>query len=191
LDRLNYLNINIQQKLKKMKVILYMAISADGFIARKNGDEDFLSHENWEKFCELANKYKNFIVGRKTYEAVKTWKDGYGFDNLNVEKIIISQNASYSLDRSYTLATSPQDALVKLEEKGFSEVLLTGGSSLNTAFAKDGLINEIILNIEPVFIGTGIPLFSLDEFELLTELVSVSRSNTGIVTLHYKVKLDN
>ena len=174
-----------------MKVTLYMAISADGFIARKNGDEDFLSHENWNKFCELANVYKNFIVGRKTYEAVKNWEDGYGFDDLNVEKIIISQNTSYTLDSSYTLAVSPQDALAKLKEKGFNEVLLTGGSSLNTAFAKAGLINEIILNIEPVFIGNGIPLFSLDEFELPTELVTISRNNTGIVTLHYKVKLDS
>lgn len=171
-----------------MKVTLYMAISANGFIARKNGDEDFLSHENWNKFCDLANKYKSFIVGRKTYEAVKNWKDGYGFDDLNVEKVVVSQDASYVLDAFYTLATSPQDALEKLIEKGFQETLLTGGSALNTAFAKAGLIDEIILNVEPVIIGKGIPLFSLDEFELPTELVDISRSQAGIVTLHYKVK---
>ena len=38
-----------------MKVILYMAMSLNGYIARENGDEDFLSHENWNTFCELAN----------------------------------------------------------------------------------------------------------------------------------------
>lgn len=171
-----------------MKVTLYMAISANGFIARENGDEDFLSHENWNKFCGLANTYKNFIVGRKTYEAVKNWKDGYGFDDLNVEKVVISQDASYVLDASYTLATSPQDALAKLKEKGFQETLLTGGSALNTAFAKAGLIDEIILNIEPVIVGKGIPLFSPDEFELPIELVATSKSDAGIVTVHYKVK---
>jgi dihydrofolate reductase len=165
-----------------------MAISANGFVARENGDEDFLSHENWDKFCELANKYRNFIVGRKTYEAVKNWKDGYNFDDLKVEKIVISQNPSYALNDSYILATSPQDAITKLAEKGFEETLLTGGSALNTAFAKAGLIDEIILNIEPIVIGNGIPIFSSDEFDLSTELVTTSKSDTGIVTLYYKVK---
>lgn len=165
-----------------------MAVSANGLIARENGDEDFLSHENWNKFCDLANKHKNFIVGRKTYEAVKNWKDGYGFDDIDVEKVVVSRDSSYSLDGSYALASSPQDALAKLVEKGFRETLLTGGSALNTAFAKEGLINEIILNVEPVIIGKGIPLFSLEEFELSTTLVSTSKSDAGIVTLHYKVK---
>ncbi len=165
-----------------------MAISANGLIARENGNEDFLSHANWNKFCDLANTHKNFIVGRKTYEAVKNWKDGYSFDDLNVEKVVVSQDASYVLDVSYTLATSPQDALVKLAEKGFQETLLTGGSALNTAFAKAGLIDEIILNVEPIIIGRGISLFSSDEFELPTELMDTSKSAAGIVTLHYKVK---
>jgi len=167
---------------------MYMAISANGFIATDNGDEDFLSHENWQKFCELANKYKNFVVGRKTYEAVKNWEDGYGFDDLTVEKIVVSQDASYNIDKAYILASSPQDALARLKEKGLREVLLVGGSSLNTAFAKEGLLNEIILNIEPVVIGKGIPLFSSDNFELPTELISVEKSATGIITIHYKVK---
>lgn len=167
---------------------MYMAISANGLIARENGDEDFLSHENWNKFCNLANTYKNFIVGRKTYEAVKNWKDGYGFDDLDVEKVVVSQDISYSLDGSYSLATSPQDALAKLSEKGFREVLLIGGAALNTAFAKAGLIDEVMLNVEPVVVGKGIPLFSSEEFELSTELVNTSKSEAGIVTLRYTVK---
>ncbi|MEX0672474.1 MAG: dihydrofolate reductase family protein [Candidatus Paceibacterota bacterium] len=171
-----------------MNVILYMAISANGFIARENGDEDFLSHENWNRFCDLANKYNNFIVGRKTYEAVKNWKDGYGFDDLNMEKIVVSQDASYPLSGSYSLATSPHDALAKLAEKGFQETLLAGGSALNTAFAKAGLIDEIVLNVEPVVIGKGIPLFSSGGFELPIELLDTSKSDTGIATLRYKVK---
>jgi dihydrofolate reductase len=171
-----------------MKVVMYMAISANGFIATENGDENFLSHENWEKFCDLANKYKNFVVGRRTYEAVKNWKDGYGLDDLNVDKVIVSQGASHNLDSAYTLATSPQDALAKLEEKGFEDILLIGGSALNTAFARAGLIDEMILNVEPVVIGKGIPLFSSDTFEFQTELISIEKSTAGIVTVHYKVK---
>jgi len=56
-----------------MKVILFMAMSVNGCIARKNGDEDFLSHKNWEAFCNLAKECGCFIVGRKTFEAVQKW----------------------------------------------------------------------------------------------------------------------
>jgi len=66
--------------------------------------------------------------------------------------------------------------------------LLIGGSSLNTAFAKENLIDEIILNIEPIIIGKGIPLFSIDDFDLPLELISTEKNNSGIVTIYYKVK---
>lgn len=54
-----------------MKVTLFMAMSLNGIIARKNGDEDFLSSNNWNSFSELVKTFKNFIIGRKTFEAVK------------------------------------------------------------------------------------------------------------------------
>ena len=101
-----------------MKTTLYMAMSANGIIATETGDEEFLSHENWEKFCELARELGNFVVGRKTYEAVKKWNGGYNFDDLiGIEKIIISQDQNFKLDEGYTLASSPQDALAKLSQK--------------------------------------------------------------------------
>ena len=169
-----------------MKVILYMAISLNGYIADENGNEDFLSHENWEKFCGLARGCGNFIVGRRTYEAVKNWGDGFGFDDLKgIKKVIISQDESYKLDDGYILASSPKDALLKLQE--FDSVLVTGGSTINSAFIKDDLLNEIILNIEPALIGNGIPLFAKDSFYKKLEFVSLEQFKSGIVTLKYKI----
>ncbi len=165
-----------------------MAISANGMIATETGDEDFLSHENWEKFCELAREFGNFVVGRKTYEAVKKWNDGYNFDDLiGVEKVIISQDQNFKLDKDYVLANSPKDALAKLSEKGFEKTLVTGGSNINSSFAKANLLDEVILNIEPVFIGKGISLFAQQDFELKLKLVSSNQSEKGIITLTYSV----
>lgn len=168
-----------------MKVILYMAMSLNGYIAEENGSEDFLSRANWEKFCSLAQEYGNFVVGRKTYETVKSWSEGFGFDDLKgIHKIIISQDPDYKLDEGYTLAISPKDALSKLQ--GFESVLVTGGSTTNTAFIKENLLDEVILNIEPTLIGKGVPLFAQDDFSKKLDLVS-SKENDGILTLHYKV----
>ena len=171
-----------------MKTTLYMAISANGIIATETGDEEFLSHENWEKFCELAREFGNFIVGRKTYEAVKKWDGGYNFDDLvGIEKIIISQDQNFKLDEGYTLANSPQDALAKLFKKGFEKALITGGANINSAFAKANLLDEIILNVEPVLVGRGIQLFAPQDFELNLHFISSDRSDKGITTLIYSV----
>jgi len=165
-----------------------MAISANGIIATETGGEEFLSHENWEKFCELAREFGNFIVGRKTYEAVRKWDGGYNFDDLKeVEKIIISQDQDFKLDEGYTLARSPANALAKLSQKGYEKALVTGGANINSAFAKANLLDEIILNVEPVFVGKGIPLFAPQDFELKANLISSEKSKTGIVTLKYSV----
>lgn len=168
-----------------MKVTLYMAMSLNGYIAEENGSEDFLSHANWEKFCSLAQEYGNFIVGRKTYEAVKSWNEGFGFDDLKgIKRVIISQDSSYKLDDGYILANSPKDALAKLQD--CESVLVTGGSTINTAFIQENLLDEVILNIEPALIGKGLPLFAQDDFSKKLNFVSSNDSN-GIVTLHYKV----
>ncbi|MBI2106713.1 hypothetical protein HYT57_01900 [Candidatus Woesearchaeota archaeon] len=86
-----------------MKVILYMAQTINGIIARNNYEEDFLSHENWEVFLGLVKDMGCFVVGRKTYEEVKKWKD-YNFDKINATKIIISNIPDFKLDKGYVLA---------------------------------------------------------------------------------------
>ena len=138
------------------------------------------------RFCELAREFGNFIVGRKTYEAVKKWDGGHNFDDLiGVEKVVISQDKNFNLDDGYILASSPQDALAKLSR--FENVLVIGGANINSAFAKANLLDEIILNVEPVFVGKGIPLFAPQDFELKTSLISSEKSESGIMTLKYKV----
>lgn len=165
-----------------------MAISSNGIIATETGDEEFLSHENWEKFCELAREFGNFVVGRKTYEAVKKWDGGYNFDDLvGVEKIIISQDKNFKLDKGYILANSPEDALAKLSQKGFKKVLVTGGANINSAFAKANLLDEVVLNFEPVVVGKGISVFAPEDFELKLKLVSSKKSVSGILTLVYNI----
>ncbi|MEK6860776.1 MAG: dihydrofolate reductase, partial [Nanoarchaeota archaeon] len=133
-------------RLINMKVVLYMAMSLNGNIATENGEEDFLSHEHWKTFEKFTKEIKCIIIGRKTYEAVKKWKD-YNFDTLNnVHKIVVS-NKNLKLGKEYSLAKSPKEAIEVMSKKGFSEVILIGGSLLNSSFIQENLIDEIIINI--------------------------------------------
>lgn len=164
-------------------------MSVNGYIARKNGDEDFLSHKNWETLCDIAKECGCFIIGRKTYEAVQKWGEGYSFDNLEVrEGVIITKNSDFKIDGNYMIANSPADAISKLKSKGFEKILVSGGSTVNSAFMKEGLIDEIILNVEPFVLGNGIRLFSEEEFECGLELLESKSLSDGIMQFRYKVK---
>lgn len=170
-----------------MKVILYMAQTINGIIARENYDEDFLSHVNWEEFVKLAEEIGCFIIGRKTYDVYQTKEsEEYSFDNVKSKKIIVSRDKKSKLSAGYISANSPKDALDKASELGFSKVLLAGGGTLNSAFVKAGLVDEIIINIEPYVLGRGIRIFSEETFENKLQLIKVRKLN-GIVQLHYKV----
>ncbi len=170
-----------------MKVTLSMAMSVNGIIADKNGSEDFLSHDNWIAFVKLANKIGSNIWGRKTYEAVKKWEGDYLKELKSVKKIIISTDSTLALDPEFTLATSPQDALSKLEAKGKQEALVTGGPTINSEFIKAGLVDEMILTVEPKLMGQGIPLFSPSDFELKLKLINIENLTPNHIALRYKV----
>lgn len=171
-----------------MKVTLFMATSVNGMIADKNGNEDFLSHTHWKTLVELANNAGNFIIGRKTYEVVKNWDEEYGFHELaHLERIIVSQTELVDADQGYTIASSPENALKKLHEKGHENALVLGGAHINSAFASANILDEVILNIEPALVGEGIPLLNPADFMLRLEFIESKNLNEGIVQLRYKV----
>ncbi len=170
-----------------MKIIITMAISTNGIIASKTGSEDFLSHINWIQFVKLAKRVGCFMWGRKTYDAVIKWEGDYLKDLEDVKKIIIS-GSKIDLREGFELAHSPEEAMEILERNGFKEAIITGGATINSEFAKRGLIDEVIFDINPSILGEGLPVFQVEDFELKLELVEVEKLTDGIVELRYKVK---
>jgi dihydrofolate reductase len=170
-----------------MTIILTMAITANGIIASKTGSEDFFSHDNWIQFVKLAKRAGCFIWGRKTYETVISWEDDYLKDIEGVKKIILSKS-NINLRAGFELAKSPAEALESFEKQGFNEVVISGGSNINSEFAKLGLIDEIIFDVNPSILGEGIQVFEPADFQLELELIDVGKISDDIVELRYKVK---
>ena len=171
-----------------MKITLFMTISVNGIIARENGDEDFLSDNNWNSFVEVVQEAGCVIWGRKTYEIVLS---NYGEKYLNtikdVKKVVVSTDLSFRVQDGIILVKSPEEAIESLRKLGFNSAVVSGGSSLNSSFVKENLINEIILNVEPVVVGKGIPLFSSQEFDLKLSEPKIENFVDGIIQLKYKV----
>ena len=162
-------------------------MSLNGIIARENNEEDFISHDSWLEWLKWVRKSGCVIWGRKTHEVVKGWDKQYLEDLKGVKVVVVSADKNYKVGEGFELASSPEEALGKLEKDGFEAAVLTGGATLNSSFAKAGLVDEIVLNVEPVIVGKGIPLFSPDVFDLKLKLLESKKLNGDIVQLRYEV----
>ena len=137
-------------------ITLYNVISADGFIARKDGSEDFIPDEKWEDFLSLCDEYEAVVMGRKTYEAIQKYDQSLleKFEDKQIKKIVVSTDANLILKKGYVQMSSPKE----VASLGL-QTLLTSGPSLNTAFLREKLIDKVILNKIPISIGEGITQF--------------------------------
>src|SRR3989338_5829035 len=166
-----------------MKVILYMAMTANGMIAREN-DEAPSSKVVWREYYKFIKQNKNIIVGRRTYELMKNANE---FEKLgNPITVVISSRMSGNGGNTF-FVMNPEEALKKLEKKGFKIAVIGGGSKLNASFLKSGLIDEICLDVEPCIFGKGIRLFSEIDAEANLTLVKTKKLSKNTVRLIYEV----
>ena len=169
-----------------MKTILYMGISANGYIAKTDGNSEWTSEEDLKGFYEQSKKAGNIIMGKNTYLAALQ----YGYfpfpDSLNV---VVSHKQIENKwgDNVIIMDKPPKEILAMLEQKGFTAAFLAGGGQLNASFVKEGLIDEMYLDIEPLILGQGIKIFADADFEFWMELIDFKKLNINTIQLHYKV----
>ena len=140
-----------------------------------------IRRKNRKIFYQRGVGIQNYLLGRR-YHLLQ------GFDDLKtVTRVILTHDEKFSLD-GYVIAKSPEDALRILSAKGHERALVSGGPTINSAFLKANLIDEIIFNIEPVAVGKGLPVFAAESFQKELELISTEKLPAGIIQVRYKVK---
>ena len=169
-----------------MKVILYMAITANGFIAKENDDTSFVSEIEWDNFRNMIKGTRNMIIGSRTYEIMR---DGEEFKNLeNIRVLVVSENADFkTIANNHSVVRTPKDALAILEKEGFNSALVAGGGTLNASFMAENLVDEIYLDVEPIVFGKGICLFRETDFEAKLKLLETKKLSDNEIQLHYQV----
>lgn len=164
-----------------------MATTVDGKIAKLDGDSEFTSEEDSKLFVAMCKKVGNAIIGKNTYDYIQS----KGYQQKNILTVVLTHDAVLLTKKSpHSIFTDkpPKDVLIMLEEKGFKEALVAGGGILNSAFLKEGLIDEMYIDIEPLILGRGIPLFADGDFEAHLQLLDVKTlTNNQTIQLHYEV----
>lgn len=167
-----------------MKVILYMAATANGMIAASDDSSSWISAEESQSYCDMVNKIGALIVGHRTYNILTKQPEYKKFQNIKL--VVVATKEVQLVDTAHRIADSPKEALQILRDQ--EEVVVAGGASLNASFLSENFIDEIFIDIEPALLGCGIPLALGKDFECDLELLGVKNISKNEIQLHYLVK---
>ena len=170
-----------------MKTTLFLSVSIDGFIANKEGIPLF-PEGAWEDWCSLVNDADNVIAGRSSYEQLKD--DDMASALHPKHKIVLSARDIDLTDSTWQHARSPSEALAILKSTGVDEAIIGGGRAVAYSFMRERLVDYIVIDLQPVAFGVGIPVFgdALDMPRL--KLLNSQPLNDDALRVRYQVLRD-
>ncbi len=160
-----------------------MAQTLDGKIGKDESHKaDWTSSEDKKIFIEITKKAGVIIMGNSTYKTI-------GFPLKNRLNCILTRNTKdkKNIEGELEYFENFNELLKNLENRGYKEAILCGGSKINSLFIKNNLISEIYITIEPKIFGNGISLFSDIDLDINLELIESINMNNSCI-LKYKVK---
>ena len=170
-----------------MKLILMMAMTADGIIAKnKTQNADWTSKADKKVFISETKKAGAIIMGDTTFEAMGQ-KSLPGRFNLILS---LTPKKYKSLEKPGELEfikATPEEVIKMLEAKGFESAILGGGARTNSFFLKAGLVDEIWITVEPKIFGVGMNFTEGEDLDLNLELIEAKEIGDDAVQLRYKV----
>jgi dihydrofolate reductase len=170
------------------KVIFGGANSLDNYFARKDDAVDWLlwSEEVSAISAKVWQTVDTVVMGRRTYEAaVRLGTTSYpGGKNY-----VLSRTLNESADKKVEIiSTDAADFIRDLKNQKGKDICVIGGGLLAKSLLEAGLIDEIGLNIHPVLLGSGIPLFHEMSHQIDLELLDCQRFKNGCVFVSYRIK---
>jgi dihydrofolate reductase len=174
-----------------LKTSVYIGTSLDGFIARKNGDIDWLTKfedpEVFKSFDEFINSIDAIVIGRGTFEKVLTFPFWPYTKKVFVLSNSIQQLPEKLTDKVTVISMHPLELLKFLSGEGFNNIYIDGGNVIQS-FLKEDCIDEMIITKVPVLIGNGISLFGDLKKDIFFKLVKSKVFSSGLVMCHYERK---
>jgi dihydrofolate reductase len=177
------------------KIIVYIATSADGYIARPDGDVKWLNRHPSTADYGMTRFYSSIdtiLWGRKTYD----WALAYHKKKGSKGGIFDAKLANYVFSRKPPKRVAPGVEFVCEPVKKFAERLratpgkhiwMMGGGGLIASFLDAGEIDEFDIHVIPTFIGEGIPLVEPRHRDVPLRLRSARKYADGVVRLRYEV----
>jgi dihydrofolate reductase len=166
-----------------MKLILIMAMTADGKIGRTTAHfPDWTCSQDKRMFKKVSQEAGVVIMGSRTFDTIGKALPG----RLNV--VMTRRPDQYQDGENLVFWSGSAQALLDdLKNRNYKTAVLAGGATINSLFAGAGLIDEILLTIAPKLFGQGLSLFSAP-LDLDLELKAVDRLQSQTILLTYQIK---
>lgn len=172
------------------KVVLFIAMSLDGYIADSDGKVDFLTgqgddSENIDVYSEFIKDIDTVIMGYNTYYQVVTElsPDKWVYDDLKT--YVITHKKLSSSDKICFTDESPTDLVRALKQKNGKDIWICGGAEIVQQLMRDDLIDEYYISVIPTVLGVGVRLFGELPQECKLTLIK-TQSYNGITDLVYR-----
>jgi dihydrofolate reductase len=180
---------------RKRKIIVYIATSADGFIARADGSVDWLDGPSPKGNYGMDAFYQSIdtvLWGRKTCDMAldfqKKGVPGSAFDT-SVKNYVFTRSLPQSpAPAGVEFVSEPIKAFAThLRKQKGKDIWMMGGAGIIASFLDEGEIDEFMIHVIPKFIGEGIPLIAPGRRTVPLKLISCTKFPDGVVKLHYAV----
>jgi dihydrofolate reductase len=169
------------------KIRLFIASSLDGYIARTSGEVDWLFTDSDYGYSEFFAQIDTVLMGSKTYEQVLTFGE---YPYKGKEGFVFSKTMEAKTDYNVKFVRDDWKGFIKaLRQSSGRDIWLVGGSQTIHYFMKHGFVDELILSIHPIILGSGIPLIVNDSsLETVLELKDVKTYDSGLLQVSYDLK---
>jgi dihydrofolate reductase len=170
------------------KIILYIAMTLDGFIADENDGFSFLNeYDNLESiqnsYSLFINRIDTLIMGRVTYDVLKDINE---WPYKDYQSYVMTKQADQYSDSRVLFRNNLESLLKDLQQVEGKDIWLVGGGVLIETFLKHNLIDEYQIAIIPKFIGKGKKLFTLSEIEAKLKLEKVEKMDEIVMLTYLK-----
>jgi len=167
----------------------YVACTVDGFIAHADGSFDGFLPDG-EHVADFVESYKSFdtvLMGRKTYDV--GLREGKTNPYPMLKSYVFSRGMKASPDPNVTLISQNAVEVVRgLRSEAGKDIWLCGGADLAATLCKASLIDELVLKVNPVLFGAGIPLFASVIQQSALQLIDSKVYGNGVVLLRYRLR---
>jgi len=175
------------------KLSLFIAMSLDGYIAKPNDDLSFLNlvekaGEDYG-YAEFTATIDTLIIGRKTYDYVLKHVGPSHYDNGQRDIYVMTRTERPRVGRTTFYTGNLAELVKRLKSGNGKDIYCDGGAEVINELMKHDLIDEFIISVVPVLLGSGTRLFKDERPEQMLELVTTKTFDTGLTQLHYKRKM--